>query len=317
MRYDPRRVTELPTGVVLRIDAKVCHVEIDGEAHVLPLRGKLFEKLGRSARPVAVGDRVRVQFTDEGGVIEEVLPRTSKLARSRSGETGREQVLAANVSLVLVTAALIDPPFQPELVDRILASAARENIDAVVVMTKVDYDVDGIADELADIYRDIGYRVFQTSIVEPRTEETLAEIRELLRTNISVLSGASGVGKSALINTICPGLDLRIGSMSRIRQGRHTTTHTQLIPLPGGGHVLDTPGIRSFSLFAVDPQEVQFCYPEIKPLVGQCAYRNCLHIEEPDCAVRDACDRGLIHPGRYASYLAILEELQRHADWEL
>ena len=278
-------------------------------SHPLPLRGRLFEAESAHSRPVAVGDRVRVVLGDDGGAIEEVLPRTTQLVRARS-EGQRGQVMAANVSLALVTAAIVEPPFQPDLVDRIIAGATREGIEPVLVLTKQDRDRKKRSAEWEDLYRGLGYRVFATSIAEgSRTDAELEELRELLRQHITVLSGASGVGKSSLINTLCPGLDLRIGSMSRIRQGKHTTSHTELIPLPGGGHVLDTPGIRSFGLFGVEPQEIQFLFPEIKPRIGECAYRNCSHTSEPDCAVLAALEQGAIHPRRYESYRAIMADL--------
>jgi len=307
VRYD-LRVT-LASGVVLRIDAKRCHVEIDGREHALSLRGRLFEHAGRRSRPVAVGDRVGVRFDDDGGVIEVVEPRRTKLVRAR-GEAGEEQVLAANISLVLVTAGIVEPPFQPELVDRILAVAEREKIEAVLAITKVDLDREGTAAHWADLYRGLGYRVFTTSVTEGvRTEDALTELRDLLHHNTTVLSGASGVGKSSLINALCPGLDLRVGDMSRILKGRHTTSYTRLIALPGGGHVLDTPGIGSFFLFGTDQQEVQFLFREIKAMVGSCEYRNCLHRVEPGCAIYAAAEAGTIDPQRYLSYLSILEQL--------
>jgi ribosome biogenesis GTPase len=300
-------VSEPSIGVVLRIDAKTCHVEVGGARHVLPLRGRLFEH-GGDRQLVAVGDRVRIRLDGEGSAIEEVLPRTTQLVRSRGD--GETQIIAANVSLVVVTAALTDPPFLGELVDRILAGATREKLDTALVLTKVDRDRKGLAPVLAERYGQLGYRVFVTSIApDAETTDALRELRALLQRNTSVLSGASGVGKSSLINALCPGLELRIGTMSRIRQGRHTTTHTQLVPLPGGGHLLDTPGIRGFGLGAADPQEIQFLFPEIRALVGRCEYRNCTHMVEPGCAVEAELQRGALVRERIASYRAIMEEL--------
>ncbi len=152
--------------------------------------------------------------------------------------------------------------------------------------------------------------MLETSLVEGHeTPGAFDELRSLLHQNVTVLTGLSGVGKSSLINHLIPGLRLRIGSINRIRQGKHTTSHTQLIPLPGGGHVLDTPGIRNFGLFHVDPQELTFWFREFAPVALNCSYRNCTHRGEPDCAVRAALDAGAIHWSRYASYKKLFEEL--------
>ena len=304
-------------GLVLRIDAKVCHVEVDGETHALPLRGRLFEnRTSREARPIAVGDRVRVSLDEQGGAIDEVLPRTSRLARRKAGDDDtREQIIAANITLVMVMASIRDPKFQPDLVDRILAGAEREHVRAVLTITKVDRDKQGLAEEWADLYRYIGYETFVTSVVEGKeTAESLAAIRALLRDNVTVISGSSGVGKSSMINKLMPGLNLRIGSLGRIRQGKHTTTHTELIALPGGGHVLDTPGIRSFGLQNLEPLDLAFCFPEIKERSQQCEYRNCTHTLEPDCAVVRSVDAEEIAASRYVSYTLMLEDLQRSKD---
>lgn len=299
------------TGLVLRIDAKVCHVEVEGRTLQVPLRGKLFEEQGWEKRPVAVGDRVRLTTTSDGGVIEEVLPRTSKLAR-RTGDGGREQVLAANMTLILIVSSIREPPFQAGLVDRILASAERQELPAALVLTKMDRDRKGEASHVIALYGGLGYRVLPTSIAKGHeTRAELDAIGEMLHENVTVLSGLSGVGKSSLLNHLMPGLDLRIGSMSRIQQGKHTTTHTQLIPLPNGGHVLDTPGIRSFGLFGVDPQELSFYFREFAPLISRCEYRNCTHLVETDCAVREALGRGEIDAGRHDSYRRMFEELSK------
>lgn len=284
---------------MLRIDAKSCHVEVDGTAHILPLRGRLFEAQGDEKRPIAVGDRVVVA----GGAIESVLPRRSKLSRRSAGEGDREQVLAANVTLALVTASIAEPPFQPEIVDRILAGAEREGIDAALAITKIDRDRKNTAARWIELYESLGYRVFATQ--PDSAAPALAELAELLHRNVTVLTGLSGVGKSSLINRLVPGLDLRIGAVGR--QGRHTTTHTQLIPLPGGGHVLDTPGIRNFGLFDLERTEVAALFRELRPLLGRCAYRDCTHLVEPDCTLRAAREAGNVAPSRWRSYELLLE----------
>lgn len=294
-------------GLVLRVDAKVCHVEIDGERLVLPLRGRLFERRGDSRQPIAVGDRVMLRRDEQGGAIEAVLPRTTVLHRRASTEgEARMQVLAANISLVVAVASAQEPPFQPELVDGILAAAEREGIRAVLVITKIDRAADGAAPWI-ELYRRIGYTVLPTCTVAGReSTASLAEFRDLLHHNESVLCGLSGVGKSTLLNAVVPGLDLHIGSLNHIQQGRHTTTHTELIPLPGGGHVLDTPGVRSFHLFHSGSQELSFHFPEIRAVRDRCQFSGCLHQQEPRCAVRQAVEQGDIAASRYASYRVML-----------
>jgi ribosome biogenesis GTPase len=303
-------------GLVLRVDAKSCQVEVDGRRLTLPLLGRLFEERSAEKSPVAVGDRVRLRLDGDDGAIEEVLPRHSKLARRAKGDEEREQVLAANVSLVLIVAAVREPPLQPLLIDRILASCARQDLPAAIAFTKMDRDRRHEAEPWIALYRDLGYEVFPTSI-QPghETGESLAALGRTLHENVTVLSGLSGVGKSSLINHLIPGVDLKIGSMSRIRQGKHTTTRTELIPLPGGGHVLDTPGIRNFALFGVDPQELSFWFREFVDIARGCSFNDCTHHHEPGCAVLAAVADGTIRPSRYESFRAIFDELSAPPEW--
>jgi len=294
-----------PQGLVLRIDAKVCHVEVDGERRRLPLAGKLFDGAAGEKRPLAVGDRVVLDET--GQAIDAVLPRSSQLHRRASTEgEERAQVLAANLTQVLAVASVAAPPFQPELVDGIVAAAARERIPATLVLTKADLDPAAAATWQAT-YAHAGVHVLATSI-QPghETPAALQEIAALLHQNRTVVVGLSGAGKSSLLNAVVPGVQLRIGDLNHIRQGRHTTTHTELLPLPGGGHVLDTPGVRNFHLFCTGSQELQFLFPEISALLPQCDYRSCLHAEERDCAVQAAVDAGQLPASRYRSYRTML-----------
>ncbi|MCK5942594.1 MAG: GTPase RsgA, partial [Planctomycetes bacterium] len=186
-------------GLVLRIDAKVCHVEIDGERRQLPLAGKLFEQKSHEKRPLAVGDHVLLD--PSGEVIDQVLPRSSQLHR-RAATEGEEvaQVLAANITHVLAVASVKSPPFQPELVDGVLAAAARERIPATLVLTKIDV-APRLADKWAKVYEGANVRVLRTCTVDgKRTEDTLAEVAELLHQNQTVVVGLSGAGKSTLLN---------------------------------------------------------------------------------------------------------------------
>jgi ribosome biogenesis GTPase len=302
-------------GLVLRIDAKVCHVEVGGAVRQLPLAGKLFETPTHEKRPIAVGDQVVLDET--GRAIDALRPRTSQLHRRAAGEGApRSQVMAANITRVFVVASVAEPPFQAELVDGVLAAAGREQIPVTLVLTKEDRDAE-LAAELGALYRQIGVEVLVTSVeAGHETAAALQRLGELLHRNRSVLTGLSGVGKSTLLNRLVPGLQLRIGSLNRIRQGKHTTSHTELIPLPGGGHVLDTPGVRNFGLFCVGAQELQFLFPEFGARLPQCEYRSCLHENEANCAVRAAVARGEIAASRYASYRAMLAEAKGEARGE-
>jgi ribosome biogenesis GTPase len=291
-----------PQGLVLRIDAKLCHVEIDGERRLLPLAGKLFDVASGEKRPLAVGDRVVLD--DSGQAIDAVLPRSSQLHRRASTEgEERAQVLAANLTQVLAVASVASPPFQPELVDGILAAAARERIPATLVLTKA------AATTWQQAHAHAGVHVLATSVqAGTTTAGALQEIGALLHQNRTVVVGLSGAGKSSLLNAVVPDVQLRVGDLNHIQQGRHTTTHTELLPLPGGGHVLDTPGVRNFHLFCTGSQELQFLFPEIAALLPQCDYRSCLHTQEQKCAVKAALDDGQLPASRYRSYLTMLQQ---------
>ncbi|MEZ6038286.1 MAG: ribosome small subunit-dependent GTPase A [Planctomycetota bacterium] len=294
-------------GLVLRIDAKVCHVEVAGERRQLPLAGKLFEQKTHEKRPLAVGDHV--VLSPGGDAIDAVLPRSSQLNRRAATEgESQAQVLAANITHVLAVASVATPPFQPELVDGVLAAAARERIPATLVLTKIDLDPKA-AQRWVDVYSHANVRVLPTCTVEGRrTEPELEEIGRLLHQNNSVVIGLSGAGKSTLLNAVVPGVQLRTGHLNHIGQGRHTTTHTELLPLPGGGHVLDTPGVRNFHLFCVGSQELQFLFPEVAALLPHCDYRSCLHDGEQSCAVKAALAQGQIARTRYESYMRMLHD---------
>lgn len=301
------------TGIVLRIDAKQCSVEVDGRVYRLTPRGKLFEGRRGQKYPIAVGDRVRVVLEQSGGSIEAVLPRRTRLARTAAGESAREQVLVANVDLVLVVASLLEPAFRTALVDRILAGAEREEIEAKLVINKVDLEpsgsTGGAARSWGDFYRQLGYSALCTSTI---TGEGIDELRAELGSHITVLCGPSGVGKSSLLNAVEPGLELQVGRVSRrgAREGRHTTTHTSLLRLASGGHVVDTPGVRNFGLFELEPGEVAWLFPEMRDLLGQCAFDDCSHTHEPDCRIKRRLSEGRIATSRYDSYRELLAEAQ-------
>ncbi len=295
-------------GRVLRTDAKVCHVEVDGEVVLCAPRGKLFDALtAEQKNPVAVGDLVRVDLAGDPASIEEVLPRRNSLSRVASSHDLREQVLAANVDGLVVIGSLARPGFSSNRTDRILAACEYEEIPATLVLNKVDLVEEDEVAAIEATYRAIDVPVLRTSAVDGTGVDAL---RELLRGRTTVFYGASGAGKSSLLNKLQPGLDLRTGKVSKYwKSGKHTTTFSQLHHLDLGGDVIDTPGIRVFRLYGVNQRELRDLFPDFRPYDGKCRFPDCTHDHEPECAVAAAAEAGEIAATRYQSYLEILDEL--------
>ena len=299
-------MTALREGLVLRGDAKVYHVEIEGETIQAAPRGKLFENLGQLKSPVAVGDSVLVSLEGDPPGVEEVLPRNNYLSRVASSHDPREQVLVSNVDQLIVVGSLKTPGFSSNRTDRILAACQWSEIPAVVLLNKVDLDKDGEAEFVRETYEAAGYPVVFTSATEDSGLETL---RDHLAGKRSVLYGASGAGKSTLINALY-GLDLRIGRISRYWQtGKHTTSYSRLIHIDENTSVIDTPGIRVFRPFGLNQAQLRFLYPEFMPYQGKCRFPDCKHDHEPGCALADAVEDGELASSRYLSYVEMLDEL--------
>lgn len=260
--------------------------------------------------PIAIGDRVR--FTDAGqdrGTITEVLPRLSKLSRP-AYQRAIEQVIAANVDLVIPVFAVADPTPKWGLLDRYLVSAEASKLPVLIVITKSDlaWKNNDLEKDLV-IYRNAGYAV-QT--VSSNTGTGIDDLRQALQGKMSVLVGKSGVGKTSLLNAIQPGLGLRVKTVSKGEQGkgRHTTTHLEMFELDFGGTLVDTPGIREFGLWEVTGADLAYFFPEMATYIGQCKFGlSCRHDNEPGCAIRKAVMDGAIDPHRYKSYTNLRSEL--------
>ncbi len=298
---------ELHKGLVVRVDAKVCHVELDGKVILAAPRGALFERLEGMKNPVAVGDWVNVDPSSDPASLLEVLPRRNYLSRTASSHDPREQVLVSNVDQVLLINSVVKPRFSSNRTDRILAACQWHDIPAVLVLNKIDLDRRGAAGEFAATYESIPVRVIETCATDGRG---LNELRELFVDRVTVLYGPSGAGKSTILNAIQPGLKLKVGKISsHWEQGRHTTTFSSLIHLEFGGWVVDTPGIRVFRLHGIKKPQLRGLFPEFVRRQSGCRYPNCTHDHEPDCAVLDALDEGEIAQSRYMSYLEMLVEI--------
>ncbi len=271
-------------------------------------------RVSKHVDPVAIGDEVRfTEFGDGTGQILEILPRRNKLSRPATGPGMDifEQIIAANVDLVVPVFSTASPIPKWGLLDRYLVSAEAAGLSSLICITKVDLvRPDPGMVKILDEYRAIGYPVH---LVSPISGEGMGELARALQEYVVVLVGKSGVGKTSLLNALQPGLELRVGDVTRGRKGkgRHTTTHLEMVTLDSGVTLVDTPGIREFGLWDIYPDELIWYFPEIGPYEGLCKFGlDCQHDEEPGCAIRKAVMAGEISPRRYKSYLGLCEELQ-------
>lgn len=296
--------TSETTGQIVRLYADVATVQVEGQTVEATIRGKLFRE-----DPPAVGDWARLEKGTRTPMISEVLPRKSELARRAAGTVGlksRKQVLIANVDQVVVVFSVASPEPHVAMLDRFLVVAEANNLAARIVVNKLDLGSPSTMEELFGLYRDIGYPLHGTSV---KADTGLHELREALKDKESVFTGPSGVGKSSLLNTLYPGLNLKVGQVSEAYgKGRHTTVGGFLIHLPGGGSVADTAGLREVGLWQIPPAELPDCFPEFRPHMDNCRFSDCKHLQEPDCAVTGALNRGEILLSRYESYVKLREE---------
>ncbi|MGE0539289.1 MAG: ribosome small subunit-dependent GTPase A [Dehalococcoidia bacterium] len=295
-------------GRVLWTVSDYVHILADGMEYRCKVTGK--GKRGESGLPV-VGDRVVFEPVNVGeGVIASLLPRESKFSRRAAGGRGtwREQVLAANIDQVVIVFAAAEPEPNPRALDRFLVVAEYNELDVLIIANKVDLTGIEGARETFGVYERAGYPVWYTSAREGRGIDGL---REAIAGRVSLVAGPSGVGKSSLLNTLMPGLDLKTGEISQaMNKGRHTTVVGMLLDLPGpeNGFIADTPGLREIGPWDVPPEDLDYCFVEFRPYLGQCRFADCLHRTEAGCAVRPAVGTGGIDPARYDSYLRLVAE---------
>jgi ribosome biogenesis GTPase len=275
------------------------------------LRGKLRVKGVQTTNPVAVGDNVTFEEDRDGntGTIHEVLDRKNYILRKASNLSKQSQIIAANLDQALLMVTVILPRTPVEFIDRFLATAEAYRITAKIIFNKTDLygpEEKERMEYLISVYSQIGYECVRLSLEDGTG---LAKIREILKDKISLISGNSGVGKTTLLNTLNPELALKTAEISDYhKQGKHITTFPEMHRLPFGGFAIDTPGIRGFGVVDMERNEIYHFFPEIFKLSVNCRYYNCLHLDEPDCAVRKAVEQNEINPLRYRSYLSILND---------
>jgi ribosome biogenesis GTPase len=268
--------------------------------------------------PVVAGDRVflrpaeggkgdspifaetKIETVPREGLIERVEPRHGTISRA---VRGRRQVLVSNVDQLLIVTSVAEPRLKPNLLDRMLVAAEKGRVRPIICINKIDLEEPANLLPLVGVYSRMGY---STLLVSAKTGFGVERLRQLVAGRESVVAGQSGVGKSSLLNAIDAGLHLRVGEVSEENEkGRHTTTTARLLPIACGGFVVDTPGLRSFELWDVIPEEVGGYFRDLRSFVNLCKFPDCTHTHEDDCAVKDAVTDGLLDERRYESYCAL------------
>ncbi len=297
------------SGVVIRSTGSWYEVQTpEGEVVSCRIRGKLRLKGVRSTNPVVVGDVVRCQRDDESYVIFDIEPRRNYVIRRASNLSKESHIIAANIDRALLITTLFQPETAREFIDRFLVTCEAYKIPVVIALAKIDLareDAEAVED-FKFTYQSAGYRVIELSALKG---EGVEQIREIVAEGTTLLSGNSGVGKSTLIQSLDPSLDVRTGEISSSHhKGKHTTTFSTMYRMAGGGAIIDTPGIKGFGLIDIEGAELWHYFPEMISRAGDCRFYNCTHTHEPGCAVAEAVKAGEIAYSRYESYLKILDE---------
>lgn len=301
----------MDAGLVLKTTGSHYRVKMpNGDIVDCTIRGKLRLKGVKTTNPVTVGDFVQVELSDKNsGVITAVNDRKNYIIRKSTNLSRESHIIAANLDQAVLVVTIEFPETQLGFIDRYLVTAEAYSIPAVLVFNKVDLLNDTGIDKLnqyISIYEPIGYKCL---VVSAQTGYNMSLFRDLIKGKTSLISGNSGVGKSTLVNTVEPNLNLRTNNISSAHlTGKHTTTFSEIFELSFGGYIIDTPGIKGFGLIDIEKEELYHFFPEIFKFASDCKYYNCTHIHEPGCAVIEAAKNGEINPSRYLNYLSIYED---------
>jgi len=288
-----------------------------GVTYECRIKGKFRLQGIKSTNPIAVGDYVDFELDTksdkETGVITAIHDRSNYIVRKSVNLSKQTHIIASNIDQVFLLVTIDNPPTFTSFIDRFLVTAEAYSVKTIILFNKVDtYDEDTFMEVkyLAHIYRKIGYECIGISAV---TGKNIDQVKGLMKDKVSMFTGHSGVGKSTLVNAIEPNLDLKTKAISaQHSQGQHTTTFAEMFDLSFGAKIIDTPGIKGFGIVDMEKEEIGDYFPEFFALKQDCKFNNCLHIEEPKCAVKDALDRDEIAASRYASYVQMIEGDDQH-----
>ena len=302
----------MPIGRVIKSTGSWYDVRND-EGEIMPcrLRGKMRLDGLRTTNPVAVGDIVSYEKERDKDtcVIYKILPRSNVIVRKSVNLSKESHIIAANVDQAVLVATIAQPRTSTGFIDRFAVTAEAYHIPVVIVFNKCDlYDDEqnATAEELMRVYNGIGYQSFAISA---KTGYNCDRLATVMKDKISMFSGHSGVGKSALVNKLDPNLNIRVGEISDVHdKGKHTTTFAQMYELCFGGYIIDTPGIKEFALYDMEKETLAQRFPEMRALMLDCQFNNCTHLHEPHCAIKNAVDQGVIADWRYENYCNMMDD---------
>ena len=299
----------LMQGVVIKSTGSWYIVKTDdGELLNCRIRGKFRMQDIKSTNPIVVGDKVLVSNEDDSFIIDELFDRKNIIVRKSVNLSKQTHILASNVDQAILVVTMKSPQTSTGFIDRFLVSAQAYGVDVIILFNKTDlYDQVTLAllEERRSIYQKIGYRCLSKSTLN----DDLSDIKELMKDKVNIISGHSGVGKSTLLNSIQPNLNITTQEISeQHQQGQHTTTFSEMYDLDFGASIIDTPGVRGFGLSEIDKYELGDYFVEFLKLKSDCKFNNCLHVNEPKCAVKLSLEKGEIATSRYKNYLNMLEQ---------
>jgi ribosome biogenesis GTPase len=305
-------------GLVLKSTGKIYNIILEnGEIIKATIRGKLRIEGLKTTNPIAAGDRVELTASSDTNSqdspvsysIQSILPRKNYIVRKSTNLSKQMQIIAANVDHAYLLVTLKSPVTQIGFIDRFLVSAESFRIPTTLLFNKIDLfgaEEERLFTELSAIYTSLGYTCHR---ICAENESQISFLRKELKEKQVMISGNSGVGKTTLVNSLDPTLTLRTGEISKVHeQGKHTTTFAEMHSLASGGYIIDTPGIRAFGVIDLEKEHMAHYFPEMRNLIGACRFHNCLHLNEPNCAVKDAVENDKISFSRYQSYLDLMYE---------